>query len=207
MSSADATTDREPRRPGVDELRPHEHDGIQEYDNRLPNWWLWTFYGAIIFSVLYWLHFHVLHVGKLPEERYLAEVAAEKARQEASLAGKPLSDDTLWEMSKDPQAVAAGRQVFVQICASCHSTPQGLASGNPDAGGNVGPNLTDKYWLHGNKPTDIYNIVTKGSPNGQMPPWGPMLGPVKTRQVVAYVLTLRNTNHPGGKAPQGKPMD
>jgi cytochrome c oxidase cbb3-type subunit 3 len=39
----------------VDDLRPHVYDGIQEYDKKLPNWWLWTFYGAIIFSVGYWI--------------------------------------------------------------------------------------------------------------------------------------------------------
>jgi cytochrome c oxidase cbb3-type subunit 3 len=101
-------------------------------------------------------------------------------------------------MSHTPTAVESGRQVFASTCAACHRA---------DGGGNIGPNLTDAYWLHGSKPENIYSCVHDGVPNKGMPTWGPVLGEDKVETVVAYVLTLRNTNVPGGKAPQGEKAD
>ena len=59
---------------GVDEVRGHEFDGIEEYDNRLPNWWLWTFFGACIFSVAYWGYYEVFN-GPTSMDSYNQAVA------------------------------------------------------------------------------------------------------------------------------------
>ncbi|MEM7199002.1 MAG: cbb3-type cytochrome c oxidase N-terminal domain-containing protein [Planctomycetota bacterium] len=179
----------------IDPLREHAYDGIQEFDNRLPNWWLWTFYLACIFSVFYWLHYHVLGTGPLPPERYRMEMEAAEARLAARLANQTIDDAVLQKLAAEPTFVEKGRQVFIANCAQCHKE---------DGGGNIGPNLTDEYWLHGSRPEAIYQTVINGVPAKGMVAWGPVLGPARCQQAAAYVLTLRNTHVAGGKEPQGE---
>src|SRR5690606_13156685 len=101
----------------------------------------------------------------------------------------------------DPEALAAGREVFAQFCFACHG---------PDGGGSMmganlpGPNLTDNAWIYGGGGVQILGTIARGTANG-MPPWGPVLGPTRTKQVAAFVTTLRGTEVPGGKPPQGEP--
>ena len=168
----------------------HEYDGIQEYDNRLPNWWLYTLFGAIAFAGWYWLHFETFKIGAAPDAAYREEMAAIEA-QKAKSAVTPAE---LIAMSKDANVVKAGQEVFTTTCVACHG---------PNAGGTIGPNLTDSFWLHGGAPDKIFATVRDGFAAKGMPAWGPQLGDTKVRSVVAYVLTLRNTNVAGGKPPQG----
>ena len=79
-------------------------------------------------------------------------------------------------------------------CAPCH---------RPDGGGLIGPNLTDDYWLHGGRPTEILQTITDGVLDKGMPPWGKTLKPEQLTAVAAYVLSLHGTNPPNPKAPQG----
>ncbi len=179
----------------VDALRAHEFDGIQEYDNKLPNWWLWILYGSIVFALAYWIVFHTLHVRDLPRERFQKEMVAAAQAQLERMAAGGVTNESLTLMSTIPATVAEGRQIFVQYCVVCHG----------DKGqGMVGPNLTDNFWLHGSQPMDNYKVVTEGVPAKGMAAWGNQLGPKRVQTVVAYVLTLRNTDVPG-KAPQGEP--
>ena len=120
------------------------------------------------------------------------ELAAEAER--IKQAGD-VTDEMLVTLSKDSGTIDQGKAVFDQTCVTCH------AAGGV---GNIGPNLTDEYWLHGGGPKKIYGTVREGFLPKQMPAWGKQLGEEKTRAVVAYVLTLKNTNAPGGKAPQGE---
>jgi cytochrome c oxidase cbb3-type subunit 3 len=174
----------------------HEVDGIQEYDNKLPNWWLLSFYGAIMFAVGYWYHYHVGGFGDLPAAAYQAELdRAAAADADRVKREGVMTPEALATLSRDKTTVAQGLQVFSTTCAACHRA---------DGGGNVGPNLTDDFWLHGGAPDQIYKTITEGVPAKGMPPWGPMLGPAKVQAVTAYVLTLRGTNVPAGKPPQGE---
>jgi cytochrome c oxidase cbb3-type subunit 3 len=179
--------------PPSDGTRGHHFDGIEEYDNRLPNWWLWTFYLACIFSLGYWLHFHTLGTGALPM------AAFDRANEEAAarLTQSEVTADSLTALAAEPAALAAGRKVFLENCMQCH-----LESG----GGNLGPNLTDAYWIHGGSPMDIYRTVVQGVPLKGMPDyWERTLGPQRLQQVVAYLLSIKNSNVAGGKEPQGEP--
>ncbi|MBX3212496.1 MAG: c-type cytochrome [Labilithrix sp.] len=173
----------------------HEIDGIQEYDNKLPNWWLYTLYGAIVFGVGYWYWYQNAGIGQSPLEAYQAEMDRAGAEQAMAITVGDATPEALTALSKDPSAVALGKQVFASTCAACHRA---------DGGGSVGPNLTDDFWLHGSAPDKIFRTIASGVPDKGMPAWQPQLGALKTQAVTAYVLGLVGTNVAGGKSPQGE---
>lgn len=178
------------------ELREHEFDGIQEFDNHLPNWWLWTFYLACIFSFFYWLWYHGFAFGSTPMD----DLRAELARGQVHAVETMFTDDDLRAASQDAATVAAGSSVFATNCVACHA-----ANGGGTLGGIPlpGPNLTDNAWIHGGAPMQMFTTVWKGVPEKGMVTWGPVLGKERIQAVVAYILTLRNTEVEGGKPPEG----
>lgn len=183
------------RKGGHDAPIVHEYDGIEECDNHLPRWWLWTFYGTIVFAAGYWFHYHTFKVGQHPMAQLEAEEAAAKAAEVEKLqkAGT-VTPELLTAMSKDASVLKTGKDVYTANCVSCHG---------PTGGGGVGPNLTDPYWIHGGTPDKIYKTIKEGVPAKGMLTWGPVIGEEKVRAAAAYLLTLKNTNVAGGKAPQG----
>jgi cytochrome c oxidase cbb3-type subunit 3 len=166
----------------------HEYDGILEADNRLPLWWLWTFYGAIIFAVGYWFYYEEFKAGPGLTQAYYAE----KAR-EAEKTGAEPTDAELMALLSSP-ALEQGKQLFANNCAACHEA---------EGQGKIGPNLTDDAWLHGGSPVEIFTTVRDGVPAKGMPAWGPTLGRLGAMQATAFVLSLRGKNLPG-KAPEGQ---
>lgn len=166
----------------------HEYDGIEEADNELPTWWLAIFIGTTIFAGAYWLAYEQFEIEPPAAEALAAAQAAERAK-----AGE-VSDDDLLAEAKNAASVAQGKQAFTTNCVACHAEK---------GEGKIGPNLTDANWLHGGAPVAIFNVVKDGVLAKGMPAWGPVLGPAATKSVVAYVLTLRNTNV-AGKEPQGE---
>lgn len=172
--------------PGAeDQLRPHTYDGIQEFDKRLPNWWLYTLYGAILFFIVYWFAYQIAKV--FPSDG--AQVTAEIAKIEAAKMSSSIdvsNDDKIWELSKNAVFVDAGKQTFTSLCTPCHLASMKGKSENPTA---VGPDLTDTAWIHGGTPKEVFATVTNGVPLKGMPTWGPVLGQKKTAEVVAYVLS------------------
>jgi cytochrome c oxidase cbb3-type subunit 3 len=185
--------------PDRDKPVVHEYDGIIELDNQLPLWWLYTLYGTVAFAIIYWFQYEILHASPTPEREYAAKVAETREAESARLAKLgTLDNKTLASLAKDPKTIAQGRAVFAANCAACHRA---------DGAGLVGPNLTDNFWLHGGQPEQIWKTVRDGATRegAVMPPWK-QLGDEKVLASVAYVLSLRNTNVPGGKAPQGEPL-
>lgn len=170
----------------------HVFDDIEEQDNHLPNWWLAILFGGIVFAFGYWFVYETTQAAPSPLAAYNAEMAA-LAKQRAQSG--PITNETLSVLAKDEGSVGEGRKTFEQMCAPCHG-----ATG----GGNAGPNLTDKHWLHGAEPLAIHTSITNGFPNKGMPAWGPMLGEARVRSLTAFVLSLKDTNVPGGKAPEGE---
>jgi len=178
-----------------DQIREHVYDGIQEYDNRLPNWWLFILYASIVFAVGYWLVFHTFEVLDLPVAKYEKEMIAATEAQLARMAEMELTDDALNMMATVGSRVEQGRELFQTYCVVCH-----LGQGQ----GLVGPNLTDNFWIHGGAPLDIHAVITNGVLSKGMAAWGNQLGPTRVQSITAYVLTLRNTDV-AGKAPEGDP--
>jgi len=174
----------------------HEYDGIEEYDNALPNWWLYTLYATVVFAAVYWAGYHIFKTSNLPNADYAEQVAAARAREAERLKTiGAVTPEALTTLSHDPSTVSKGKDIFVANCSACHK---------PDGSGLIGPNLTDDAWLHGDKPDEIYKTINDGVPDKQMPTWGPILGPERIQSVTAFVLSIKNTNVPGGKAPQGE---
>ncbi len=173
----------------------HEYDGIEEYDNHLPRWWLATLYGAVVFALVYWFHYQVFQSGASIQQSFEASMAADRraAAERVRRAGT-ITDDALLTLARDPSTLAAGRAQFASTCVVCHGA---------QGGGGIGPNLTDSAWLHGRRPTQIMHTIMEGVPAKGMQAWGTQLGMERVLAVAAYITTLRDTNVPGGKAPQG----
>lgn len=182
-----------------DKLLGSNYDGIQEYDNDLPRWWLALFYLTIVFAVVYTLYFEfgpgLSPVANL--EREMGEVEAAKKSQTAAVVPAANSEEKLLELVKDASVISRGQQVFATKCVACHG-PQGQ--------GLVGPNLTDNYWLHGGKITDMLRTVEEGVLDKGMLAWKALLPADELTAVVAYIYTLRGTNPPNPKAPEGQPQ-
>ena len=161
-----------------DALRPHSYDGIQEYDKRLPRWWLLTLYGAIVFSILYWGYYHAYEIGTSPEFALQSEMEDNAAR--AARNSGVLSDDLIWTLRSDSKIVAAGKVTFDTTCAACHK---------PDMTGLIGPNLVDHQWIHGGKPLDVIKTIDEGVLAKGMPAWGALLGKQKITELTAYIFS------------------
>lgn len=168
------------REPNIDKVRPHVYDGIQEYDNQMPNWWLWTFYGAIIFSAIYWFSFYNARTMSTDEESITAAMNRIEEIRLSQIGD--LSDEALWQMSRNSGFVQSGQAIFMDKCVACHGA---------DLKGGIGVSLVDDEWLWGNKPISLYSVVNSGSPNKMagMQSWISELGPKGVSQVVAFILS------------------
>jgi cytochrome c oxidase cbb3-type subunit III len=188
----------------------HEWDGITEFDNPLPKWWLYVFYASILFaigySILYpsipliWTHTNGI-LG------YNSREQLTKARQEAAAAQARYLDRiaalSVADIRKDRDllsfAETGGRAVFNENCVPCHR-----AGG---AGAKGYPNLADDDWLWGGTLPAIQQTITHGIRNADpdsrqtnMPRFGAdgILKPPQISDVADYVLSL--SGH-AGKAP------
>lgn len=173
-------------------LLDHEYDGIRELDNKLPRWWVWLFYGSIIFAACYLLYYHVFAMGNLSAAEYAQEMKAGAALKAAAMGKFEASIPTL-QPSKDPAVIEAGRQTFAKLCAPCHRA---------DAGGLVGPNLCDDYWIHGSNFADNVTTIWNGVPAKGMITWKNSLKPSQIYEVASYIYTLRGSNPKNPKPPE-----
>lgn len=149
-----------------------EADGIEEYDNPLPDWWLGMFWLSILWAFAYGIHYHFIAHRSQPAA-LAAEMAAADARWPAQTAATA-------EFVMSDEAVAAGETIFAQNCAVCHGA---------NLEGGIGPTFLDDEWLHGGDPQSVVHTITAGVPDKGMLSWGPILGPEKINQVAAYVLS------------------
>lgn len=175
-------------------LLDHEYDGIQELDNNLPLWWLWTFFGAIIFAFIYWIHYSLDGGGlSLDQELKISMAKIEQQRKQ--------SQESPGEGEKEPskeELLAMGGELFKANCASCHRN---------DGGGTIGPNLTDEFWIHGNSEESLEKVIKKGVLAKGMPPWEAILRPNQLKSIILYVKNMENTRVKNGKAPQGEKVN
>lgn len=164
-------------------LMHHEYDGIKELDNNLPPWWVWMFIGTIIFGVVYVFHYHVLGTGDLQAVEYEKSIIKADAEVKEYMEKMAMNvDESSATLMTDASDLDKGKAIFDSRCASCHKV---------DGSGDIGPNLTDKYWIHGYEIGDVFRTVSKGALDKGMPAHDGVINPVEIQQVSSYVLHLK----------------
>lgn len=156
-----------------------ESDGIEEYDNPLPDWWLGLLWLTVIWAVAYAVHYHFIG-NRSQQGRLAAEMQAAEVRWPAEAAAAV-------SFAITPEAVAAGEAIYMQNCVPCHGA---------SLEGGIGAALNDDEWIHGSDSETVIRIITEGVVEKGMLSWGPILGPEKINQVAAYVLD-RNAQYVG----------
>lgn len=173
-------------------LMHHEYDGIRELDNNLPPWWVWGFYATILFSVIYIFNYHILGTADLQTKEYDRSVAEAKKEVDAYLSKMAMNvDETNATVMTAKDDVSAGKALFEINCIACH---------NPKGEGNIGPNLTDDFWIYSPDIKNVFKTIKLGTANG-MPEHASKLNPIQLQQVSSFVLSLPFTK---GKEPEGK---
>ena len=205
-------------KPGEVETTGHVWDGIEEFNNPLPRWWLYSFYACIAYALVYTILFPAWPMLTRATPGLLgastrADVAAEIARFDATLApikAKLVAAD-LAAIPTDPElgsyATSAGASVFRTNCATCHG------SGAAGVQGKGYPNLLDDDWLWGGDMQAIHTTITHGIRNNAdpdarysvMPAFGVdgLLETAQIGQVVEYVLQISGQQHDAAQAVEG----
>jgi len=199
----------------------HSWDGIEELNNPLPRWWLWTFYACIAFALIYAILYPSVPLvkGATPGilgystrgavQNEIADYESRNAGLVDKLTEVPLELDVI---KADPAlynyAVQGGAAVFRTYCAQCHG------SGAAGVQGQGYPSLLDDDWLWGGSLQDIYYTVTNGVRNednpdarwSQMPAFGKdgILTKDEIAQVVQYVRKISGQEHDAALATQGE---
>ncbi|HSD14188.1 MAG TPA: cbb3-type cytochrome c oxidase N-terminal domain-containing protein [Flavobacterium sp.] len=176
-------------------LLHHDYDGIRELDNVLPPWWVYLFYACIAFAFIYMVRFHILgHDDQITEyEKAMAE--AKIAVEEYKKTAPDVMDKEKVTLLTDAESIAAGKTIFETNCVACH---------RPDAGGAIGPNLTDNHWILGGGIKNVFNTIMEGGRDGKgMVAWKATIKPSDIQKVASYVLSLQGSNPKDAKAPEG----
>lgn len=170
--------------PASGESMGHTFDGIEEYNNPMPRWWLGLFWGTLVFAVIYLVMYPGYGnwkglLGWTQVGQWEAEVKATEERIApifAKYAAMPVE-----AVAQDAEAREIGKRLFLNNCAVCH--------GSNAHGARGFPNLTDNDWLYGGTPDAIKETITNGR-MAAMPAWGAVLGEDGVNEVAHYVKSL-----------------
>ena len=202
----------------------HAWDGdLQEYNNPLPTWWVYTFYVTVVFALVYWTIYpswpmgkgwiggassitYVNSVGETKTHSWNTRALLVKDLNEAAAAQKPYFDKvssmSYEQIAKDPEMngfiISAGKSLFADNCAGCHqSGGQGVVG--------FFPNLTDDDWLYGGSFDKIHETLVDGR-RGYMPPFSEVLSGEQIDQLANYVASLSGIGHDKIKAATGNAL-
>jgi len=199
----------------------HAWDGdLQEYNNPLPAWWVYTFYATVVFALVYWTIYpswpfgkgwiggvsqitYVNSEGETRTHSWNTRALLMEDLNQAAAAQKPYFDKiaamSYEQIAKDPEMsgfiLSSGKALFADNCAPCHQ-----AGGQ----GVIGffPNLTDDDWLYGGSYDKIHETLMGGR-RGYMPAFGEVLAGEQVDQLANYVASLSGIEHDAGKAAAG----
>lgn len=210
------------KKPGDVDTTGHEWDGIQEFNNPLPRWWLWTFYATILWSIGYTIAYPAWPLVSSATQGMFGTEAAGDTRMAVAAEIKRFDDANapikaklvaadlnaiVGDAELEPYAKAAGASVFKANCSQCH----GSGAAGVQAGGY--PNLLDNDWLWGGDMESIHTTITHGIRNttdpdarySEMPKFGAdgLLDKTQIAQVVEYVLQISGQDHDATLASAG----
>jgi cytochrome c oxidase cbb3-type subunit 3 len=173
----------------------HDYDGIRELDSKIPPWFAWLFILTIIFAAYYMIDYHIIGSGQVQYEEYAQEVKMASLEREALIkSGAFINEETVTLLS-DASDLEKGKAIFDQNCIACHAS---------DGGGIVGPNLTDKYWIHGGGIKNVFKVIKYGVVEKGMISWQTQLNPNQMQEVASYVLSLQGTTPAAPKQAEGE---
>jgi len=184
----------------------HSWDGIEELNNPLPRWWLWTFYATIVWALAYMVVYPALPLLKQATPGlfgYASRLKLETDIERFDIANAPLDSalisTDLAAIQNTPElqhyAVTGGSAVFRTFCAQCHGA---------GAAGTTGyANLIDDDWLWGGSLEDIYATIRHGvraeddadTRFSEMPGFGEILEPSEIIDVTHYVMSISGGNY------------
>ena len=173
----------------------HNYDGIKELDNKLPPWWLYSFYATIIFAFGYMAYYHVFD-GDTQDMEFQNEMAAAAIAIEEYKKNAPdLINAENVTVLADAADIEKGQSLYQVSCMACHAV---------DGGGGIGPNLTDEHWILGGGIKNIYHTISEGGRAGKgMIAWKSSLSPGEMQQISSYIITLQGTTPAAPKEPEG----
>jgi cytochrome c oxidase cbb3-type subunit 3 len=174
----------------------HDYDGISELDNKLPPWWIAAFAITILFSCVYLWRYHVSHSAPLQIEELEIAMQEAEAAKAIYLAKSANNVDENTVKMLDDGGIAAGKALFAANCIACH--------GSNGEGNAVGPNLTDKYWLHGGAINDVFKTIKYGVVEKGMRSWKDDFSPIQLAQLASFIKSLEGSNPANAREPQGQ---
>lgn len=180
-------------------MQGHSYDGIQEYDNPMPGWWIWLLWATVAFAVFYVIGINVGLINNYEED--LAESLDELEQIRAAYAEEAGDEFEVTEVNIEENYVGidehieAASENYARLCASCH--------GDQGQGG-IGPNLTDQHFMHGGTNVDIYEVLTDGISGQGMPAFAAQLSSEERAQMVAFIRSIEGTDPPDARDPQGE---
>lgn len=178
----------------ADVMLEHNYDGIRELDNVLPPWWVYLFYGCIIFAGIYLIKYQIMggdnQIQEFDKEVATAKIAVDQYNKTAP---DQMNKEKVTLLT-DAASIAAGKDIFTKNCIPCHRS---------DAGGQIGPNLTDDMWINGGGIKNVFNTIMEGGRDGKgMISWKATIKPTDIQKVASYVLSLQ-----GSKPVNPKPTE
>src|ERR1035437_9178444 len=140
-----------------EKLLDHAYDGIQEYDNPTPGWWVWIFVLSIVFSVFYAVYYHVSTESVSVQQDFDNAMSADLLKQFGKMGTLKQDQASILGYMANDSYVKFGQGVFKSNCVSCHGS---------EGAGLVGPNMTDDFYKNIKVLGDIPQVINNGAANG-----------------------------------------
>ena len=166
----------------------HDYDGIKELDNPPPPWLMYIFYASIIWSVFYVFYYHV-YDGPTQIDEYNTEMAEAEADRPVNTF-----DESNIVLLTDDAAMAEGLKFYAsKSCDACHGAS------------NIGPDLTDKFWINGGDIASVFKIIKYGKAEKGMTPFQSQMTDEQINQLSSYILVkMKGASTTNSKGPEGE---